>query len=231
MTKKPEYIIVLSAERKDESGRFPNFGPDKKDPSRTIYIGGEVRMQATLKAAKLYPDAEFVMVGGFDQIGQETFSKAQEMADFVRESFPDLNLKVIDSLPSTRSNLVALFNILGGQIQTSNFVLLTSDDRVVRIAEFWKRLKETDYPGIPEPEFLTVKQLGIKEATAENSPEYLLRLQREREGIDALRSRNYKNSESERFNRDCLPNDVDLETLFTPRELNKMNFRTEIKMR
>ncbi len=199
MEMKPEYVIVLATEKRDASGHFPDFEQDKQDPTKKIYLGGEVRMRAALEASKRYPDALFVMVGGFSEENNEVSLKARDMAEFLRENNRSLKLEVISSLPSTKGNLAALFNFLSEKIKDGNFVIVSNDYHIERITEFWRLIKRDSYPNLPEPKFLTVKQLGLEEAAAENSEEYKLRIKREREGIEALKVGEYKNRELERL--------------------------------
>lgn len=187
-----KYIIVLATERRDEEGKFPDFEKDKKDPSKKIYTGGNVRMQAALEARKKYPDAEFVMLGG---VSRDGLSKAEDMADFMRENFPNIKLRIINSKPSTWGNLVALFESMKSELASGNFVLLINDYHTQRVAELWKQLKDIEYRELPEPEFLTVSKLGLKEVTETASEEYLLRLQRETEGLRALKEGTYVEKE------------------------------------
>src|SRR6185295_1316867 len=100
----PKYIIVLATEKRDATGRFPDFEQDRQE-QREIYVGGNIRMLAALEAVKKYPNAEFIMVGGYATEGEKVSSKAIDMEAFMRENYPDLNLKIISSRPSTNGNL------------------------------------------------------------------------------------------------------------------------------
>ena len=191
MTKSNTKIIVVPAtEIRGADGHFPNFEKDKKF-DRHIYVGGEVRMQAAIEAAKKYPEAEFIMLGGWALKDGELLSKPEDMAGFLKENAPEVKVGIINSLPSTRSNLVALFNTLGEEIKEGRLIFLTNDYHIDRIQAIWSKLKTEEYPDMADPEILTVSDLGVKEGVEQAAPEYQLRLEREQEGIEALKRGEY----------------------------------------
>lgn len=215
--KASKIIVVLATEVRDEDGKFPNFEKDKQS-DRRIYVGGEVRMQAAIKAAQDYPEAKFIMLGGWAEKNRELISKPDDMANFLKEKVPNCHIETINSLPSTRSNLVALFNTLGDQLKENEVTILTNDYHEERIKAIWDKLRQDEYAGIKDPEFLTVSKLGLEEEVCKDDDEYKLRVQREAEGVAALNKGEY--SESKRVSVESILKQYPeyAEIILTPKE-------------
>lgn len=112
--KQTSYIIVPTpAVEFNASGKvsFPNY---EITGGKRIYTGSELRLRAAQEALKRYKEAKLLAVGGVRINGEgKLVSRAKLMADFLAERINELGrVEFLDSLPSTKHNLVAVYNWL-----------------------------------------------------------------------------------------------------------------------
>lgn len=155
---KYEKIIVFSpCVLEGVSDPFPNLEGGS-------YVGGQIRMQATLKACRIWPDAEFVMLGGMavSKVHPSSlFKKAEVMARFVKQHCAWIRPIVVNSLPCTRHNMIALFNKFGNELISGRRVAVLSNlYHRERIMRFWvKGREEFGYSQIADPDFISAEEL------------------------------------------------------------------------
>jgi hypothetical protein len=217
-----DIIAVFATERRNKQRLFPEVEQDRLT-GKPIYIGGQARMLAAVKAAARFPQAEIVLVGGWEKQDESLLSKAEDMAAFVSEHVPGSKVRIVNSLPSTHGNIVALFNTFKNQ--KKNLAILSNDYHIKRIRTLCQKIgSESGYSDI-SPRFLKVSDFGINENVS--TTEYRQRLEREQQGLRDLEHQSYR-----------LPNRIDpkdimkfypdsLSIIFTPAEqkfwLNKQN--------
>jgi len=183
-----DFIIIPSSETRTREGQFSNFD------GKGMYLGGQARMDAVVKAYELFPSSTFVVAGGLDIKPEgETYSKAAEMADFLKEHRSEMNVEIINSLPCSRHNLIAVFNSLPKDVE-KQIALISNEFHLPRLNAFWKSLQE-EY-NLPSPDLLAPKDFGIREdeIVDENSETYLARIRLEEAGVHSLEEGKYKDS-------------------------------------
>jgi hypothetical protein len=184
-------IFVLSAVRLNSEGEFPNFEPSPQNPEQEIYTGGGVRMEAMRKFSTLHPQTQIITVGGLESHHQTQFSKAKEMAEWLKNKNPQAQVAYIDSTTSTQGNLQEIAKyLLKKGISAGSFALLTNEYHQQRIQALWKKLQQ-QYLNLPELNFITPEALEVKEVVTEDDPRYLHRKEMERQGISKIYSGEY----------------------------------------
>lgn len=187
---KYDIVIVLCPSKKDNQGKFSEFQDG-------LYLGGETRMNAVLEIHKRSPNAEFIVVGGYDE-GKETSKKVQDMEDFLKENLVE-NVRGIKSLPCTFHNFIAVFNTLNAEeIKSKKIGLLTNYYHLPRAFRFLVKAKE-DLGLKIIPSFYPISaESVVKDFPEQNmynrENEFLLRVESERKGLRDLEDEIYSDS-------------------------------------
>ncbi len=142
--------------------------------------------------AELYSENKIITVGGLERNKDGEFSKAKEMADWLRRKNPNVNISFLNSQTSTRGNLSAIAEYLLEQNLTSPFAILTNKYHQERVSAFWETIKQ-NFPNLPALKFVFPEDLGLCEVVSESDESYRKRLTLEREGVAKIREGTYNN--------------------------------------
>jgi hypothetical protein len=190
---KYDIIIVLCPWKKVDC-KFPEFLNGK-------YVGGQTRMDATCEIYKKNKQAEFIIVGGYNENSEES-DKVRDMKNFLKEKCPEIIIKECPSLPCTRHNLVAIFNTWRRDpqdLQGKKIGLLTNFYHLPRTLRFWSELVTIkDFRGkkIPTP-FPICAESIVKDMSSgvyTRFIEYFLVLESERLGLKDIEKEKYRDS-------------------------------------
>lgn len=189
----PQKIVVLSSSPLRENGEFANF-------ESGMYLGGQIRMEAAVRLVETQPDAELIIVGGYNRDGEgdtSTSNKANDMTKFIGKHSPKTRVRTIFSLPCTYHNFVAIFLDWAQHNEHADTVgVLTNGYHMPRALEFAKRAAaEMDVaarfvPVIAE----NILDASISSIIGDNVQAYKKRLESERQGLAHLRARSYQDS-------------------------------------
>lgn len=180
-----DYVIILCADKKDESGVFPDTRDGK-------YIGGSSRMSAALKYSLDHPETTYIVVGGFDKNGRKS-QKVDDMADYLKEGNTSIKIVTVPSLPCTHHNFVAIFNKMQDELVGKSIAIFTSHHHLPRALALYNRLVEKEFPKMPMAHVLCAEAFeenGVK-SIIENAESYFKRFALEAEGLFDLESNRY----------------------------------------
>lgn len=188
-----DYIIILSASAKNIDGTFPNYLND-------MYLGGEIRVNAAAKLLSKYPEANFIVVGGFNEknIGiAGTSKKADDTVDFLKGSNNKASIQVVYSLPCTHHNFVAVFNYWkNNKISPRNVGILTNEYHIPRAIKFAELSAQSIMPDkkisfipIAAESIDSTFALDTDNATLQTA--YTRRLEHEKKGLNSLDAGEY----------------------------------------
>ena len=190
---KYDIIIVLCPWTKI-NGQFPEFLNGK-------YLGGQTRMDAAFQIYKKNKQAEFIIVGGYNENSEES-DKIRDMRSFLKEKCPAMMIRERPSLPCTRHNLVAIFNTwkkTPQDLQNKKIGLLTNFYHLPRALRFWSELvtiKDFKEMRIPVP-FPVCAESILRNMPADiyiRFIEYFLALEGERCGLKDIEKGEYQDS-------------------------------------
>jgi len=194
---KYDYIIVLCSEKKDKNGKFPEFLDGK-------YLGGQTRMNAAVEMYKENKEAEFIIVGGYDENGEGS-KKVEDMYEFLTNECQNIKIFKCPSLPCTFHNLVAIFNTWRKhniKLENKKIGLLTNFYHLPRALRFWSELnRKEEFKNIFIPCPIPISAESVvqnisSEMYNERSGEYLSTLMSEAEG--------FKDIEKDSYTDNCL---------------------------
>lgn len=209
---KGEHIVILlcpsEAKIVNDKYSYYDLEKDKKEPEKTIYIGGAVRMQAAVDYAKTGYVESFIVVGG-------SKPKVDGMKNYLEQEFKSQkvkNWKLIKlvrfiSEADTLGNLRAIKKELKN-LEGKKLCIMTNFYHLPRALVFAQNV----FPNITfEP--LAAEALITKGLTTDTlfSNELILRLFREKEGLKDWENGTYKNQEKKdesKWESDCLDEDL-----------------------
>lgn len=191
----PRKVVILAAEPMQADGTFAEF-------EKGMYLGGHTRMEAAVRLAKIKPETEFIIVGGYNRPGEgqpKVSDKVDSMATFLRTHVNNPRLELVRSLPCTHHNFIALHHYL----QTTNqhprqIGLLTSGWQIVRAMIFAQQsLQLFRFPRtvefIPLPGEAVLGQ-SIDTVIGNRKPEFQTRLATELRGLGQIFDGSYEDS-------------------------------------
>lgn len=159
------------------------------DPVSGLYVGGELRLSATVDFSRRFGPRKIVVVGGLDPERGSRITHA--MRRFIIENDSTANVQRIDSLPCTRHNVIALFNRLGRQLEGKRVGLLTNEYHLPRFLAFWSSLRDEYQLNLSEPLAIAAESIVNsvdKESRGENVS---ARRKAEERGLADLRAGRY----------------------------------------
>lgn len=190
-----DYIVVLCPEiNLEDKGKFTNF-------KHGLYLGGGIRMEA---AYKLYQNnkktililvADFNKDDGFSIDGYKLSNRTDSMKAYLLNcGIPEKNLRIVNSLPCTRHNLIALFNNFSDSFKNKKIGLLTNSYHLPRSLSFWTELKKyKKYYNIPNlPDAISAEDIIYNNIRYKKRGMYIARLELEARGAIDVISGNYK---------------------------------------
>jgi len=180
-----DFIIIPGPSKADESRVFP----DVKDG---LYLGGQVRMSAALELSCGNPETIFIATGGFDEYSEKS-AEVEDMTDFLVRFIPN-SVVGIPSLPCTRHNLVAVFNVIGATIHKKRVALLTNFYHLPRALRHWTELAESEFPALPMPFPVCAESVALFENSLHDLPAFTRRFEREQRGMRCLEAGRYGDS-------------------------------------
>jgi hypothetical protein len=166
---KYDFIIVLCPSVRCLDGKFSQFENGK-------YLGGQTRMEAAVKLAQENKNTTFILVGGYNEDdgikASKYYKKSQKTADVekylkekkvkekkVKNKKIIKRIEIVNSLPCTKHNLVAVFHEFKEELSDKNkkIGLLTNAYHLPRALRFWKKLVDDE-----KDEFGTIIKPGKK---------------------------------------------------------------------
>lgn len=203
---KYDIIIVLCPDKKGDNGKFPEFKNGK-------YLGGQTRMDAAVEISKESNKTKFILVGGYnedDGVISSTYymasQKTTDMQDFMKEKGARNEIKIVNSLPCTRHNLIAIFNERMEELSNTDFNigLLTNFYHLPRALNLWTKLakeeKEFEKKIIENPTPIVAESIVEENKRYSKHHEYILRLENELKGLIDLDTYKYK-KENQKYER------------------------------
>jgi|GEM_PF-4398515 hypothetical protein len=191
---KYDYIIVLCPEvNPEDKGVFEDF-------KHGLYLGGKVRMEAAVKLYKEHKKVILILVADYNEEkkGKSNYYKESQRTDdmqkyLFREGVAKESMVVVNSLPCTRHNLVAVFNMFEDKFKGKNVALLTNQYHFPRSLLFWLDLKKVDrYKNISSrPQLVSAEDIINDKAQHKEKKMYADRLRSEEKGILDFVSGNY----------------------------------------
>ncbi len=189
----PRKVVILAADPALSDGRFEEF-------KHGMYLGGQTRMEAAVHLAKLHPETEFIIVGGYNRPGEgqpKISDKVDSMAAFMRSHIDNSHLELVPSLPCTRHNFIALFHYLQSSNQSPEQIgVLSSSWHLERAILFAKQASR--FFRLKQPmEFLPLHAETIlgrpqSEIVEGRWTEYTARLEAEMRGLRQLADGSYE---------------------------------------
>ena len=199
-------IIIILCPYKKLNGKFPEFLNGK-------YIGGQTRIDATVELSKENEKAIFILVGGYNQddgvVGSDHYTKSQkttDMNDYLLGKIAGQNrISIVNSLPSTKHNLVAIFKKYEKlRDDNLNIGLLTNTYHLPRALSWWEELinnenefkekknqKNTIKGIIKNPIPIVAESIIGGDGRYKRYIEYISRLESELKGIMDLKTYKY----------------------------------------
>ena len=122
------------------------------------------------------------------------------MTQFLGEKVPSTTLELVKSLPCTHHNLVAVFNswkIAKKDFSDKTVGLVTNFyhlPRALKLAALLKRLEFKESPDLVPINAESIFEIPESNNTRQRLPEYLRRLESERQGIRELENDSYKDN-------------------------------------
>ncbi len=119
-----DYLIVLCPEiNPSDKGVFSDF-------KHGLYLGGRTRMKAACEVYKINSQLKFILVADYNGVNGGTYNESQrtdDMKDYLISSGVNIDsIRQVNSLPSTRHNLVAVFNNYKDILKNEKVGLLTN---------------------------------------------------------------------------------------------------------
>lgn len=190
-----DYIIVLCSEiNPEDKGKFTNF-------KHGLYLGGGIRMEAAYKLYQKNKKTILILVadynkdnGGNDNTYKLSHRTSSMKAYLLNCGVPDKNLRIVNSLPCTRHNLVAVFNSFSDDFKNKRVGLLTNSYHLSRSLSFWTELKKyKKYHNVPSlPDTISAEDIIIdNNVRYKKGGMYIARLELEVKGVVDLISGNY----------------------------------------
>lgn len=190
-------IVLCPSKREGKAKKFPEF----KDG---MYLGGQTRMDAAVKIYKDNKNAQIILVGGYNENSAES-DKVTHMKQFLEERCgKNINISLRPSLPCTRHNFIAIFNMWKKnkatfkKLKNTKIGLLTNFYHLPRALRFWSELvNQKEFAGIPTPLPINAESItGDSSEAYIRFIEYLFRIRSEKEGL--------KDIEDGQYRDDCL---------------------------
>lgn len=195
LNKSHDYIIVLCPEvNPEDKGKFTNF-------KHGLYLGGGIRMEAAYKLYQKNKKVILILVADYnkDNVSGDDTYKLSYRTDSMRAyllncGVPNKNLRIVNSLPCTRHNLVAVFNNFSDAFKNKKIGLLTNSYHLPRSLSFWIELKKYqkyyNVPSLPDPIF--AEDIIDNNIRYKKSGLYIARLELEARGVIDVILDNYK---------------------------------------
>lgn len=184
-------VIVFCPDKKGIDGKFPDFQDGK-------YLGGQVRMDAAVRVYEDNKNAEFVLVGGYNEDngdeGSNYYQKSDKTSDMkdhmIDKGVAEDHLVVVNSLPCTRHNLIAIFNKYGENLKAQRIAILTNFYHIPRALRFWSKLRDE----MPHLRNLDVPRPIAAETMGDINKglEYITRIEGELSGLIDIELDGYK---------------------------------------
>jgi len=190
--KKLDYLIVLCPEiNPEDDGKFFDF-------KKGLYLGGKARMMASYKAYTINNNLKLILVADYNGVNGGVYKESQRTNDMknylLKLGVPSNSMQIVNSLPCTRHNIVAIFNSFKNLFKNKNVGLLTNLYHMPRALLFWSELKEIkEYKNIPNTPVVIVSE-NLIETDLKNKKDirYIRRLELEMQGIIDLSVKQYK---------------------------------------
>jgi hypothetical protein len=193
LTSQSDFILILCPEiNPEDKGKFSDF-------KHGLYLGGEIRMAAAYELYKQNKKVILTIVADYypDNENLSHWSRADEMKSYLlHRGVPEKNIKIINSLPCTRHNLVAVFNSWSEIFKNKKVALLTNSYHLPRSLVFWLELKKIKkYQNIPSfPILISAENVVNNKVRYKNPAMYIARLESELKGIMDCVSENYNDA-------------------------------------
>lgn len=190
---KYDLVIVLCPSKRDKT--FSEF-------KENMYLGGQTRMDAAVKLYENNHKAQFILVGGYKKREEES-DKVDGMQQFLKEKCgQSINTLLRPSLPCTRHNLIAIFNVwkkhkvFFDKLKSKKIGVLTNFYHLPRALRFWSELvNQGDFIGIPNPFPISAESItGDSGEAYIRYIEYLLRINGEVKGLKDIEEAQYDDS-------------------------------------
>jgi len=194
---KYDIVIVLCPDKKNLYGKFPEFKNGK-------YLGGQTRMNAAVVLSQENKKTIFILVGGHNEddgiTDSDYYKKSQKTADmrqyFLEKGIENKRLKIVNSLPCTKHNLVAVFKKYSKRLDKKKKLkigLLTNFYHLPRALNFWRNLVCDEFQSIVKnPTAIIAESIIGGDRPYYKEYEYFLRLESELKGLIDLNTDRYK---------------------------------------
>ena len=189
-----DYLIVLCPEiNPNDKGVFSNY-------KNGLYLGGEIRMKSAVKAYKKNKELKFILVADYNGVNGGKYNKSQRTDDMInyliKLGVPSNLIEVVNSLPCTRHNLVAVFNNFKDIFKNKKVGILTNLYHMPRTLLFWIELKKNKkYKNIPDlPIEIIAEDIILSKVGQKENKKYIKRLELEMKGIIDLSLGKYRDA-------------------------------------